>query len=139
MPNQDCYMGGFSDDPCYIYLLDIWETHHTEGVSLNMSKTSLYICGGVDEMQTDSSLQVKVSPNPFNGRLSIDYYQTEDIPISIDFYSVHGNAVDKIVIENPKFGWNKTQWFPGNKIPKGVYTLILSQGSKSRVVKTIYQ
>jgi hypothetical protein len=137
--NPKLIYGWSENDPCYVYLLDIWETHYSEGVSLNMSKTSLYVCGGVDEMQTDLSLQLNVLPIPFTGQLSIDYYQTEDSPAKLDFYSIHGNAVDQIVIENPEHGWNATQWMPGNKMPKGVYTIVLSQGSKKRAVKTIYQ
>lgn len=137
--NPQLFAGWEDENPCYRYLLDIWQTHNSDGISLNMSKTSLYVCGGVDEMQPDLSLQLNVSPNPFTGQLSIDYYQTEDSPVSFDFYTVYGNAIDQIVIENPEHGWNATQWIPGNKIPKGVYTIALSQGSKKRAVKTIYQ
>jgi hypothetical protein len=137
--NPRLLYGWSENDPCYIFLLDIWETHYSQGVSLNMSKTSLYVCGGVGEQQDNQSLQIQIAPNPFNNHLKIDFYLPDNSPGVISIYALQGHVVDQIFIENPVYGWNTLEWVPGNQIHEGVYSLILEQGRKIRTIKAIYQ
>ena len=97
--NPRLLYGWSENDPCYVYLLDIWETHYSDGVSLNMSKTSLYVCGGIGEQHDLKSMQIQISPNPFNDYLKIDFYVPDNSPVVIDIYSIQGHVVDQIFIE----------------------------------------
>ena len=137
--NPKFFVGWETGVLCEIYLLDIWESQTISGgTTLNISKTPMWVCGGIDDNNANSSGLLKFSPNPFSGKTNIEFYQTEGKPVSIDVYSIYGSKITGFEIPSPEYGWNTLIWNPEKKLAKGVYSIMLRQGNYKEVKKIIY-
>ena len=136
--NPKMFFGWETGAPCERYIVDIWETHSISGgVSLWISKTGIYNCGGVDENETQK-LSLKFSPNPFTNDVNIEFYQTSGDLVEIDIYSITGNHISTLITESPVYGWNTIKWTPEKEVPKGVYNVVVKQNgimSSSKIIK----
>ena len=132
------FIGWGTGEPCEIYLLDIWENHsQSNGVSLCMSKTGIYVCGGIEENNNNPGL-LRFSPNPFSGNVTIEFYQTNSKPVEIKIYSESGIAVKTFEIGTPVYGWNTVRWMPEKLLAKGLYNVVFKQDkniSSSKIIK----
>lgn len=128
--------------PSYFNVIDIWQTHINENSILYMSQISISY-GGVPEGPENSNGQIlKTTPNPFNNKLTIDYYLSGGYNASIKIFSITGKQIGHINTGSQKTGWNLCTWKPADnglvELPEGVYFIVLKQGSKTTVRKVIY-
>ncbi len=128
------------NNPCTIYLLDIWETQTVNhGSYLNMSKTGIYICGGIDEKEAANPL-LKAAPNPFAQSTTLSFYVENQKPVIVLIRSIQGNILVRFTIEHPQQGWNNLVWNAPANLSQGIYTVEMIQGQRKntlKIVKTI--
>ncbi len=136
--NPKMFCGGGTGEPCYGYIFIIWETHSISGgVLLNLSKASVWTCGGIDENEKQK-VSLKFSPNPFTNDVNIEFYQTSGDLVEIEIYSITGNHISTLIHESPVYGWNTIKWSPGKEVPKGIYNVVVKQNgvmSSTKIIK----
>ncbi len=135
--NHPEFFEGWGKDVCTFYLLDIWQTETVTGHTfLNMSKTGLYICGGIDENRSNK-LSLKAYPNPFNNETTIEFYLYNTKPVTLSLMSITGKLLKTETLQNPNYGPNRIEWKTNGKLPPGVYIVELKQDKTIENIKVV--
>ena len=125
------------DSPCYIYLLNIWETQTvSHGIFLNMSKTEISICSGIDEKEA-ATIKLTAAPNPFTESTKLKFYVKNQKPVTLFIRSIRGNTIVRFTIEHPQQGWNNIAWNVPATLSRGMYTVEMIQGKQQTTLKII--
>jgi len=121
------------------YYPDSAETYY---VRINIAKgcpsnASNAVVLGLTGNKTSSENGFSVYPNPFNGRLNIDYTINSACQVKILVYNSIGREIAKIEAGMQSAGDHKAV-FNGSGMPAGIYTCMIFNGDKvkfARVVK----
>ncbi len=119
------FFDGWGIDACRMYLLDIWETGTPAGHKyLNMSKTELYLCGGIDEnKQVDNALTV--SPNPAVNFINVELKNKTFVNPVYSIFNGSGQMIKKGTMPSQKkFSVNI------NGFKKGFYLIVVNSGNR---------
>lgn len=80
-------------------------------------------------------------PNPFNEETLINYQLTQNEPVTLKIYNNLGKMVKKIVDKKQTPGFYTLKWSgkndSGENVASGLYFLVLKQGNRRQVRKTI--
>ncbi len=137
--NPKVFYGPFYSN--YFNTIDIWQTHINGNSVLYMSQISILL-GSIGDHKRNDVQFLRISPNPFNEMLNIEYYISGNNEVSIDIYTISGKQIDHINIYDQKTGWNTYTWKVlengKNNLPEGIYFIVLKQGNETVSKKTIY-
>jgi hypothetical protein len=100
------------------------------------------VIGIPDENQQNSSASLGDSyPNPFTEQTTISFSLQEDMPVSIEVFSVNGTKVAGLLDKKMKAGGYAVQWdgtdVQGNKLNSGIYLISLKTSSVITTKKVI--
>ena len=78
---------------------------------------------------------LKMSPNPSDGTVTINYTSTSDAPLQIDVYDINGKKIHTETVTDMKGQVSKTLSL--NSYGQGIYFVHLAQGNQSETRKVI--
>ena len=136
--NPEVFFGEFKGNRMEVYYVYcIWQSHINGNTSLSMSKSVAEFYGSVEEkFVTDNYL--RVSPNPFNGNLSIKLKAFgQDAHLKV--LNVSGQPVKNFGKISTNAEWKSVSWQPTSDLPRGIYLIVLSIGGREYVKKVVLQ
>jgi hypothetical protein len=100
------------------------------------STASNEIVFGITEIQTFDETNFSVFPNPFSGKLYIDYTVKSDSHVKIELYNSMGIETG-IIEDGNKSAGNHRAEYDGSNLASGVYTCKILIGSSVDVTKLV--
>jgi hypothetical protein len=97
-----------------------------------MEATAQSVRLGVTE---ESKIDFSVSPNPATERISISSLSVQDVPLQIRFFSVTGNLIKHIELEN--YEKDKDISIEVSDLTRGLYFVELRTGPHSLIKKVV--
>ena len=119
------------------YPITIYVTYHAgvlsaddtvTGYVLNVNPVSVF------EVTKNTTIEMKVSPNPFSNNADVDYYLATDANVKITLYNLLGKAVKTETIH--AFSGENKYTLKGNAIVSGAYLLEINDG-KNKITKKL--
>ncbi len=86
-----------------------------------------------------NAMELTVSPNPFNGRVSVDLMSHFPVPRDsrVEIYSLDGRVVSTLHDGPVDPGMNSFFWEPGN-MSSGIYLVVQTSGRIRNTERAIY-
>jgi len=95
----------------------------------------------VNSLNPVPSIRMTAGPNPFTGRLRVEFSGIQGIPTSLNIYSVNGRLVRRLFGPGGGVGVHGVIWDgandAGRPVPGGVYFVTLVSGAKRIVRRTV--
>ena len=76
-------------------------------------------------------------PNPFNSRIKIHFFLKQKNDVSVRFYGIKGEELDKFVFQSLEQGEHFLEWDAGNN-PSGIYLLKLETMHQTEIKKLTF-
>lgn len=117
----------------YILRLDVSDGQSTSSDQIQITVQDV---NAVVAFDLDNS--IRLYPNPFYGKINVEYDESVDKPAMFELYTISGALIQKIEIEEPKNGLHELS-FDKERLHNGVYLMhVKTQNGASKVFRITY-
>lgn len=92
-----------------------------------------------DQDNSNEFAGVKMYPNPFSSRVTIDVNQYEGKHVKIKVFDIHGKLVSELFRGEIRSTEGAIYWNPDEKVPSGVYVLQVARDKQNISRKVVYE
>lgn len=96
------------------------------------------ITTGIEKMRVPENFSLYQNyPNPFNSATTIKFEMSENKPVKLQVFDLHGRLVDLLVEDVRKAGYHKYKW-DASGYSSGIYFCRLTTNNYSKTIKMVY-